>query len=155
MNISATYANFILGDNLTRAAAVAGIISITNGMGRVIIGQLYDMKGYKFTMITDVLLFLISGITLILSFVTKSPSILIVAFLFSGFAYGGIAPNISAFMAHFFGKKNYTLNYGIAYLNLLIASVIGPLCGGGSYVFSFVYMIIFGIVGFVLAISIR
>ncbi len=155
MNISATYANFILGDNLTRAAVVAGIISITNGIGRVIIGQLFDMKGYKFTMIADVLLFMISGIFLILSFTTKSSSILVIAFIFAGFAYGGISPNISAFIAHFFGKKNYTLNYGIAYLNLLIASIIGPLCGGGSYVGSFVYMIIFGMIALVLAIAIK
>ena len=50
INISAGYAGTFVGGNLTQAAAIAGVISIANGAGRVLAGQLFDSKGCKVTM---------------------------------------------------------------------------------------------------------
>ncbi|WP_394266967.1 MFS transporter [Anaerotignum sp.] len=155
MNVSGAYANFILGDNLTKAAAIAGIISITNGIGRVLIGQLFDWKGYRFTMALDMILYLVSAGILMLSLIIKSVPVLIVAYIFSGFAYGGISPNISAFVSYFFGRKHYAMNYSVAYLNLLVASLLGPIFGGGSYSAIFMWIVIFALIGFVLLFMIR
>ncbi len=155
MNISAQYANTILGGDLTQAAAVAGIISITNGIGRVMFGRLYDLKGYKLSMLTDVILYIVAGALLLITNETQSAVMLIVAFIVSGFAYGGISPNISAFCMNFFGKANYSLNYSIIYLNLLVASFLGPMLGANSYSTSFMFMIAFGIVGFILTMLIK
>ena len=45
INESTTYASAFVGGDLTRAAALAGIVSIANGVGRVLSGQLFDVKG--------------------------------------------------------------------------------------------------------------
>ncbi len=155
MNISATYANLLLGDNLTRAATIAGIISITNGIGRVCIGQLFDWKGYRVTMMADVLLYILAGALLLCSFMTMNVAILVIAYIVSGFAYGGISPNISAFTSYFFGRKNFTLNYSIAYLNLLVASFLGPLFAADQYNVIFMGMIGLALIGFVLTFCIQ
>ena len=42
-------------------ATVVGLISILNGIGRVIFGGLFDKKGYKLTMILDMIIFIAAG----------------------------------------------------------------------------------------------
>jgi len=68
INISAGYAGTFVGGNLTQAAAIAGVISIANGAGRVLAGQLFDSKGYKVTMYTVSVVYLAAAATASLSF---------------------------------------------------------------------------------------
>ena len=68
---SATFADTIC-NNLETAATVAGIISVCNGIGRVIFGTLFDAKGYRVTMLSAVVLFVISTVILLAASFTGS-----------------------------------------------------------------------------------
>lgn len=155
INESTPYAATFVGGDLTSAAALAGIVSIANGVGRVIFGQLFDTKGYRSTMLRVSVLYILATVALIASLKTGSLPILVVAFVVVGLAYGGVTPTNSAFAAYFFGRKHYALNFSIVNLNLIIASYLGPLCGGGSYLRTFVAIALFAAVGAALTLLVR
>lgn len=127
INSSAPYAQLFVGENLTLAASIAGIVSIANGVGRVIFGGMFDKVGYRLTMLVDCVAYVIAALVLMASFGTKSMVILVIAFILIGLAYGGVTPTNSAFIAYFFGRENYAVNFPIVNLNLIIASFLGPM----------------------------
>ena len=155
INESATYAGGFVDNDLTRAAAIAGVVSVANGVGRVLFGQLFDMAGYRMTMLAVSVLYLASAGVLALSYETGSLPVLIAAFLLVGLAYGGVTPTNSAYVAYFFGRKHYAMNFSIINLNLIAASYLGPICGGGSYLTTFAAIAVFAVIGAVLTLLIR
>lgn len=155
INESTTYAAAFVGGDLTRAAAIAGVVSIANGVGRVISGQLFDTVGYRITMLSVSVLYAAASAALIVSLRTGSLPVLAAAFLLVGLAYGGVPPTNSAFVAHFFGRKHYALNFSIINMNLIAASYLGPLCGGGSYMGTFLAILIFAAAGALLTLLVR
>lgn len=155
INESTTYAASFVDGDLTRAAAIAGVVSIANGAGRVISGQLFDTAGYRTTMLSISVLYAASTAALVASLKTGSLPVLAAAFLLVGLAYGGVPPTNSAFVAYFFGRKHYALNFSIINMNLIAASYLGPLCGGGSYMGIFMAILVFALVGAVLTLLVK
>ena len=156
---SAPFANTITG-SLETAATVAGIISVCNGVGRVIFGGMFDKAGYRKTMLTVVILFVISTVILILANHSGSFAVLLVAYILVGLAYGGVTPTNSAFVAKFFGNKNYPLNLSIVNLCLLVASYLPQVATilldrTGNYDGAFYYMIVLAVIALVLTFLIR
>lgn len=128
-------------------ATIVGLISVFNGIGRVIFGGLYDKLGQKKTMLLNNALYLISVLITMAGLNTKSLPIVIAGYIFFGLSYGGVTPTNSAFIMDFFGVKNYPVNFSIINLNLLLASFGGTLAGAiydkqGSYMSIFVIMLV-------------
>lgn len=155
INESTPYAATFVNNDLTRAAAIAGIVSIANGAGRVIFGQLFDMKGYRVSMLGTSVVYLAAAAVLYLSFQTGSLPVLVAGFLLVGIGYGSMPALNSAYTAYFFGRENYALNFSLMNMNLIAASYLGPLCGGGSYVRIFAVIAVFAVVGAVLILLMR
>ena len=135
----ATAAVPALNDNASLLAIIVGLISIFNGIGRIIFGGMFDKIGYKATLIIVCAMFMISMGIIILALVTGSQLILIIAYIVTGLSYGGVTPSSSAFVNKFFGARNYGQNLPLITMNLLIASfgtklvqaVQGGLMAGG------------------------
>lgn len=155
INSSAPYAQLFVGENLTLAASIAGIVSIANGVGRVIFGGMFDKVGYRLTMLVDCVAYVIAALVLMASFGTKSMVILVIAFILIGLAYGGVTPTNSAFIAYFFGRENYAVNFPIVNLNLIIASFLGPMVGNGGYMMTFGAIIVFAVIGTILVFLLK
>ena len=128
-----------LNDNASLLAIIVGLISIFNGIGRIIFGGMFDKIGYKATLVIVCGMFIISIGIIILAMVTGSQLILIIAYIVTGLSYGGVTPSQSAFVNKFYGSRNYGQNLPIMTMNLLIASfgtklvqaVQGSLMAGG------------------------
>ena len=141
-------------------ATIAGLITIFNGIGRVLFGGLYDKVGYFKNMMLNNVMYLISvGIT-ISGLYTHSMAVLILAFIAFGLSYGGVAPTNSAFISSFFGPKYYAMNFSIINLNLLFSSIGSTIAGiiydrSGSYISIFFIMIGAVILGTVCTLLIR
>ena len=145
----------LLGAKPTFATFAAGLISIFNGLGRVLFGYLFDVMGRKKTMTLINIIFIIATGTLILAISSSSLPILVTAYVLTGLSYGGAPLSGSAFANKFYGKKNYSLNFAIINLNLIVASFLGPYLAGvlqtssGTYLSTFVCMLVFGVIAFV------
>lgn len=154
INISAGYAGTFVGGNLTQAAAIAGVISIANGAGRVLAGQLFDSKGCKVTMYTVSVVYLAAA-ALAGADVSHSQPVLLTAFVLTGLAYGACPPTGSAFAASFYGSRNYGMNFSIVNLNLIGASTLGPMFANGTPMMAFIIIAILAVIGVVITTAIR
>lgn len=155
INISAGYAGTFVGGNLTQAAAIAGVISIANGAGRVLAGQLFDSKGCKVTMYTVSVVYLAAAAALAGADVSHSQPVLLTAFVLTGLAYGACPPTGSAFAASFYGSRNYGMNFSIVNLNLIGASTLGPMFANGTPMMAFIIIAILAVIGVVITTAIR
>jgi len=135
----ATAAVPALNDNASLLAIIVGLISIFNGIGRIIFGGMFDKIGYKATLVIVCGMFIISIGVIILAMITGSQLVLIIAYILTGLSYGGVTPSQSAFINKFYGSRNYGQNLPIMTMNLLVASfgtklvqaVQGGLMSGG------------------------
>jgi len=118
----ATAAVPALNNSASLLAVIVGLISIFNGIGRIIFGGLFDKIGYKATLVIVCGLFIISMGVIILALVTGSQMILIISYILTGLSFGGVTPSQSAFVNKFYGSRNYGQNLPIITMNLLIAS---------------------------------
>lgn len=141
-------------------ATVVGLISILNGIGRVIFGAIYDKKGYRVAMVLDMIVMVIAGLVLILALSTGNFLFIILGFLIGGLAYGGVMPTNSAIISDFFGRTNYPVNYSLINTNLIIASFASTIAGklydaSQSYMAPVMMMIGVTVVGFIVSLGIR
>ncbi len=151
-----------VGSNVSpgNIATVVGLVSIFNGIGRVIFGTLFDKKGYQLTMILDMIVFVLAGGILILALNTGNFVFIVVGFIVGGFAYGGVTPTNSAIISDFFGRTNYPMNFSLINTNLIIASFASTIAGklydvSGSYMTTIFMMIGVTVAGFVAFLGIR
>ncbi|MCM1121407.1 MAG: MFS transporter [Eubacterium sp.] len=141
-------------------STVVGLISIFNGCGRVIFGGMFDKIGRVKTMLADEALFILALILLVSAVLLGNFVVLIVAFIIMGLAYGGVTPTNSAYVNAFYGKTNYSVNFSIINMNLLIASFGSTIAGilydaSGSYLSTFLFMLALVVAGSVCAALIK
>ncbi|MCR4662624.1 MAG: MFS transporter [Endomicrobiaceae bacterium] len=144
----------------TLAVTMVGILSVCNGLGRIICGLIFDKFGCKKTMIYADMLTIIAGIVILFAVMNSSVVLCIAGLCIVGLSFG-CCPTISAaFIADFFGKKNYNLNYSVFNLNLLIASLIASLesyllAVSGGYAVPFIVLISLAVVALAITLSIK
>lgn len=141
-------------------ATVVGLISICNGIGRVIFGGLFDKIGRGKTMTLISVAFIVSVSILVLALTQQSFTLIVVGFICTGFSYGGVTPTNSAFISAFYGKKNYPVNFSIINMNLLVASFGSTIAGmlydaSGSFLSTFFMMIGAGVLAVICNLFIR
>jgi len=114
-------------DNRTYVVTIcAGLISIFNGLGRILSGFLLDRVGSRRTMILLTLGFIISEVLLYIAARTEMTGTLMMSYSFLGLSYGGILPCNSTYIRSIFGNRNFAIHFSIINLSLLIAGFIGP-----------------------------
>ncbi|MFV0528143.1 MAG: MFS transporter [Lachnospiraceae bacterium] len=141
-------------------ATAAGIISIFNGIGRVIFGGLFDRIGYQKTKLLINATFIVAVVLLLFSISTKSFVLLVLGYMATGLGYGGVPPTNSAFSSLFFGRKNFPVNLSIVNLNLLFASFGGTVAGAlfdstQSYFTTLIFMAAAILIGCVASIRLK
>mgnify|MGYP002626423828 CR=1 FL=1 len=146
--------------NAGAIATIVGLISILNGIGRVIFGMIFDRKGFRITIILDTVVFLIAAFIIMTALRSGSVTTLVAGFIIGGLAYGGIMPTNAAIISDFFGRTYYPTNFSMITLNLLPASFASTLAGKlfditGTYTAITIMMIIATVISFVIFLLIR
>lgn len=137
-------------------ATLVGMISISNGLGRVLFGMLYDRKGCNVVLQSIHVSMVASSIFLCLATRMQSIFLLVVGFIVGGLGYGGITCTNSAYVSSTFGMRNYPRNFPIMTMNLLFASfgstIAGALLDSTNSYYS-IYLLIGGLTaaGFLLS----
>ena len=118
----ATAAVPVLNTNASLLAVIVGLISIFNGIGRIFFGGVFDKAGYKVTLLGICICFIVSMGLIILAMVTGSMLFLIIGYITTGLAFGGVTTSQSAYCNKFFGAQHYAQNLPIMILVILPAS---------------------------------
>lgn len=144
----------------TLATTLVGVLSVFNGIGRIITGAFYDSLGRRITMISaNVLTIVAAGVTLI-GVIIHSLPLCIAGLCLTGLSYGSCPTVTSAFSASFYGQKYFSTNYSITNFNLIVASFIATfsnslLISTNSYVAPFILLLILAVSAMGLNLSIK
>ncbi len=129
------------------ATTLVGVLSVFNGIGRILTGAVYDALGRKITMLaSNILTIFAAGLTLIAVQINSLP-LCIVGLCLTGLSYGSCPTMTSAFTASFYGTKYFPTNYSLTNFNLIVASFIATfsnslLISTGSYTAPFIMLLV-------------
>ena len=138
--------------------AVLGlIISLFNGIGRIIAGNNFDKFGRKITMTVNNIFYLIAAVLLIFGGKADNLPMVIIGLIFVGMAYGGTPTISSTYTNKAFGPKYFATNFSIANFSLLPAAIIGPMMSAsllekahGNYGSNFMAILVIAVLGAVI-----
>ena len=142
------------------ATTLVGVLSVFNGIGRILTGAIYDSLGRKTTMLaSNILTIFAAGLTLV-AVQTNSLPLCIIGLCLTGLSYGSCPTMTSAFTASFYGTKYFPTNYSLTNFNLIVASFIATfsnslLISTGSYTAPFVMLLILAVGALGLNFTIR
>ena len=142
------------------AVTLVGVLSVFNGIGRILTGALYDALGRRTTMISaNVLTIVAAGITL-LAVQLHSLPVCIIGLCLTGLSYGSSPTLTSAFASSFYGQKHFSVNYSLMNFNLIVAAFIANfsnslLAQSGGYSAPFTMLLILAVCALGLNFSIK
>ncbi len=128
------------------ATTLVGVLSVFNGIGRILTGAVYDSLGRKTTMLaSNILTIFAAGLTLAAVQVNSLP-LCIIGLCLTGLSYGSCPTMTSAFTASFYGTKYFATNYSLTNFNLIVASFIATfsnslLISTGGYTAPFIMLL--------------
>ena len=142
------------------AVTLVGILSVCNGLGRILAGALFDLIGRRKTMLlANILTICASGITLLAVTIGSLP-LCILGLCLSGMSYGTNPTITAAFVSAFYGMKHYATNMALMTFSAMGASLIATvsnslLASSGGYTAPFLMLLGLTLVSLVLNLFIR
>ena len=141
-------------------ATVVGLISILNGIGRVIFGAIFDKTGFRFSMTLDMIFYLAACAVLFIAISRGSFTLIIPGFILGGLGYGGVPSINSAIVNDFYGRKHFPMNFSLVNINALFASMASTIAGklfdiSHSYIPVIVLMAALIVVSFIVFLGLR
>lgn len=125
------------GASAALAATLAGILSLCNGLGRIVSGLIADTFGVRRAMLLSNILALLAPLVVLFGVNGMSLGLCTAGLCLAGAAYGFLATIISAFTAAFYGLKHFPSNYSFSNLMIIpssfgatVASILMERSGG-------------------------
>ena len=142
------------------AVSLVGVLSVCNGLGRIITGALFDTLGRRKTMIcANILTIGASTVTLLAVYLGSLP-LCIAGLCLTGMSYGACPTITSAFTSSFFGMKYFSTNMALMTFTVMGGSLIATLSNKilevtGGYSATFIMLLLLSSIALVLNVFIR
>ena len=142
------------------AVTLVGVLSVCNGLGRIITGAVFDAIGRRKTMLAaNILTICAAGVTLLAVSIHSLP-LCIIGLCLTGMSYGSCPTTTAAFTSAFYGMKHYSTNMAFMTFNIMGGSLIATLSSkvlesSGGYAAPFIMLLALTVVALVLNIFIR
>lgn len=158
MGHASPIAQQLLGLSPREASIIVGFIALANTIGRIFWGGISDKFGRYSVLIA---MFVVLGSALLTLPQVHSYIGVIATLMVVGMCYGGFMGMMASVTADAFGTRHLGVNFGIMFLTLGIASIIGPRLAAiiaqnnqGNYTEAFIIAASFSIVGILFTIGI-
>lgn len=142
------------------AVSLVGVLSICNGLGRIITGAVFDIIGCRKTMICANLLTIgAATVTLIAVYIGSLP-LCIAGVCLTGMSYGACPTITAACTSTFFGMKNFSSNMALMTFTVMVGSFIATASNkvlevSGGYTAPFIMLLALTVVALVLNLFIK
>lgn len=149
-----------VGASAALATSLVGVLSICNGLGRILTGAAFDALGRKKTMLSaNVLTICAVGATLVATFIGSVP-LCVLGLCLTGLSYGSCSTTTATFPSMFYGMKHYPTNVAYMTFNLMGGSLMATLSSmlltaTGGYVAPFLLLLSLTLVALGLNLAIR
>ena len=142
------------------AVSLVGVLSVCNGLGRIITGAVFDIIGCRKTMICANLLTILAATVTLVSVYIGSLPLCIAGVCLTGMSYGACPTITAACTSTFFGMKNFSSNMALMTFTVMIGSFIATasnnlLESSGGYTAPFIMLLALTVVALVLNLFIK
>ena len=149
-----------VGTTESLAVLLVGVLSVCNGIGRIIAGFLFDNIGRRNAMLLANGFYIIACMIMLVAVLTSSTPFLVVGLILTGLTYGTLPPTASGVIKSFYGSKNFALNFSMINTMLIPASfgatIAGAIIGAtASFTPVFIMLLCFSIVAFCINITLK
>lgn len=142
------------------AVTLVGVLSVCNGIGRILTGAVFDVIGRRKTMLCANILTICAASVTLLAVTVNSLPLCIAGLCLTGMSYGSCPTITAAFTSSFFGMKYFSNNMAIMTFTVMIGSFIATastkvLEATGGYTATFIMLLSLTFVALVLNLFIR
>ena len=109
------------------AVSLVGVLSVCNGLGRILTGALFDVIGRRKTMLLANLLTMCAAAVTLLAVSLGSLPLCIAGLCLTGMSYGACPTITAAFTSSFFGMKHFSTNMAFMTFTVMGGSLIATL----------------------------
>ena len=151
-----------LAVNASEALAVTlvGVLSVCNGIGRILTGVIFDTIGRRKTMLLANILTICAASVTLLAVSVNSLPLCIAGLCLTGMSYGSCPTITAAFTSSFFGMKYFSNNMAIMTFTVMVGSFIATASSKilevtGGYTATFIMLLSLTFVSLLLNLFIR
>ena len=142
------------------AVSLVGVLSVCNGLGRILTGAVFDAIGRRKTMLCANILTICAATVTLFASAIGSLALCIVGLCLTGISYGSCPTITAAFTSSFFGMKNFSTNMALMTFTVMAGSFIATaanrvLEATGGYTGAFFMLLALTIVALPINIFIR
>ena len=142
------------------AVSLVGVLSVCNGLGRILTGTLFDTMGRRKTMLCANVLTICAATVTLLAVSIGSLPLCIMGLCLTGLSYGACPTITAAFTSSFFGMKYLPTNMALMTFTVMGGSLIATVSNKilevtGGYTATFVMLLFLSSVALILNLFIR
>ncbi len=142
------------------AVSLVGVLSVCNGLGRIITGAVFDAIGRRRTMLCANTLTILAAIITLVAVSVGSLPLCVVGLCLTGISYGSCPTITAAFTSSFFGMKYFSTNMALMTFTVMGGSLIATLSNKileitGGYSAPFIMLLCLTFVAMILNLFIR
>lgn len=115
-----------IGASSSFATTAVGILALSNGFGRILIGIVCDKLGFIKTKLLAGILSVIAAGVVVIAILTGSVVIGVIGFILTGLSYGCCPTLLSFTCSSFYGTKYFAGNLSILNLHIMFGSIMAP-----------------------------
>lgn len=142
------------------AVSLVGVLSVCNGLGRIITGAVFDAVGRRKTMLcANIITICAAGVTL-LAVSVNSLALCIIGLCLTGMSYGACPTITAAFTSSFYGMKHFSGNMAYMTFTVMAGSLIATVSNKvfeatGGYTATFIMLLALTFASLILNIFIK
>ncbi len=149
-----------VGSSAALSVSLVGVLSVCNGIGRILTGAVFDAIGRRKTMICANILTICAALVTLVSVTMGSLPLCIVGLCLTGLSYGSCPTITAAFTSSFFGMKHFSNNMALMTFTVMVGSFVATAANKvleitGGYTGAFVMLLALTVIALVLNLLIR
>ena len=142
------------------AVTLVGILSVCNGLGRIITGAIFDIIGRRKTMLYANIFTICAASVTLLSVSIGSLPLCIAGLCLTGLSYGSCPTITASFTSSFFGMKYFSTNMALMTFTVMAGSLIATVSNKvleatGGYTSTFFMLLALTFIALILNVFIR
>ena len=142
------------------AATLVGVLSLCNGLGRILSGLISDSFGVRRAMLLSNCIALLAPVLILFGVRGPSLNLCTAGLCLTGLSYGFLATIISAFTSSFYGLRCFSSNYSFANLMIFPASFGATVASmllerSGGYTAPLILLTVFSASALIINLTIR
>lgn len=149
-----------VGTSESFAVTLVGLLSVCNGLARLVAGAIFDRYGI---MVTRIVASILSVVAVACGIIAACSGIMWLGALsicLCGGAYGFCPSLLAEFASAMYGEKNFSLNFGVLNIAIIPSSLFPTLCSAlltssGSYAAPFIALMAVAVIGLIVNLTIR